>query len=211
MQETETVTQTENEETQAQGITESQATDSQSVEESESNVSEETNSEESLDAAKLKKELDQARMELNQKRNALAEVEKQKEEARLAELSEVERLREELARVEEEKAQREALDLRNRFIDEYPDEKAREAAKKLVAENPANLSWGDVQTEDDAKAAIHRQMDAIKAVLPSSEPEEQEGGYTVHPNNPSARLGDREIENLSAAQMREVLPIADPR
>lgn len=211
MQETETVTQTENEETQAQGITESQATDSQSVEESESNVSQDTNSEESLDAAKLKKELDQARMELNQKRNALAEVEKQKEEARLAELSEVERLREELAQRDEERAQQEAIALRDRFINEYPDEKAREAAKKLVAENPSNLSWGDVQTEDEAKAAIHRQMDAIKAVIGTSEPEEQEGDYTVHSNNPAERIGDRQLETLSAAQMREVLPKADPR
>lgn len=167
-------------------------------------------SEETLDAAQLKKELDQARMELNQKRNALEAVEKQKEDARLAELSEVERLREELAQRDEEKAQQEALALRDRFINEYPDEKAREAARKLVAENPSNLSWGDVQTEDDAKAAIHRQMDAIKAVVSTSEPE-QEGDYQVHSNNPAERIGDRQIENLTAAQMREVLPIADPR
>lgn len=208
MQETETVTPTENEELQAQGITESQATDSSSVVESESTAN--AVSEETLDAAQLKKELDQARMELNQKRNALEAVEKQKEEARLAELSEVERLREELAQRDEEKAQQEALALRDRFINEYPDEKAREAARKLVAENPSNLSWGDVQTEDDAKAAIHRQMDAIKAVVSTSEAE-QEGDYTVHSNNPAARIGDQKLENLTAAQMREVLPVADPR
>ena len=208
MQEPETVTPTENDDLQAQGITESQATDSSSVVESESTAN--AVSEETLDAAQLKKELDQARMELNQKRNALEAVEKQKEEARLAELSEVERLREELAQRDEEKAQQEALALRDRFINEYPDEKAREAARKLVAENPSNLSWGDVQTEDDAKAAIHRQMDAIKAVVGSSEPE-QEGDYQVHSNNPAERIGDRQIENLTAAQMREVLPIADPR
>lgn len=208
MNETETVTPTENEDTQSQGITESQATDSSSVVESESTA--DAVSEETLDAAQLKKELDQARMELNQKRNALEAVEKQKEEARLAELSEVERLREELAQRDEEKAQQEALALRDRFINEYPDEKAREAARKLVAENPSNLSWGDVQTEDDAKAAIHRQMDAIKAVVSTSEAE-QEGDYQVHSNNPAERIGDRQIENLTAAQMREVLPIADPR
>lgn len=208
MQEPETVTPTENDDIQAQGITESQATDSLSVVESESTAT--AVSEETLDAAQLKKELDQARMELNQKRNALEAVEKQKEDARLAELSEVERLREELAQRDEEKAQQEALALRDRFINEYPDEKAREAARKLVAENPSNLSWGDVQTEDDAKAAIHRQMDAIKAVVSTSEPE-QEGGYQVHSNNPAARIGDRELETLSAAQMREVLPIADSR
>lgn len=208
MQEPETVTPTENDDIQAQGITESQATDSSSVVESESTAN--AVSEETLDAAQLKKELDQARMELNQKRNALEAVEKQKEDARLAELSEVERLREELAQRDEEKAQQEALALRDRFINEYPDEKAREAARKLVAENPSNLSWGDVQTEDDAKAAIHRQMDAIKAVVSTSEPE-QEGDYQVHSNNPAERIGDRQIENLTAAQMREVLPIADPR
>lgn len=210
MQEPETVTPTENEDLQAQGITESQATDSSSVVESESTAPAAV-SEETLDAAQLKKELDQAKMELNQKRNALAEVEKQKEDARLAELSEVERLREELAQRDEEKAQQEAIALRDRFINEYPDEKAREAARKLVAENPSNLSWGDVQTEDDAKAAIHRQMDAIKAVIGTSEPEEQEGDYTVHSNNPAARIGDQKLENLTAAQMREVLPVADPR
>ena len=208
MQEPETVTPTENDDIQAQGITESQATDSSSVVESESTAN--AVSEETLDAAQLKKELDQARMELNQKRNALADVEKQKEDARLAELSEVERLREELAQRDEEKAQQEALALRDRFINEYPDEKAREAARKLVAENPSNLSWGDVQTEDDAKAAIHRQMDAIKAVVSTSEPE-QEGDYQVHSNNPAERIGDRQLDTLTAAQMREVLPIADPR
>lgn len=208
MNETETVTPTENEDTQSQGITESQATDSSSVVESESTAN--AVSEETLDAAQLKKELDQAKMELNQKRNALEAVEKQKEEARLAELSEVERLREELAQRDEERAQQEALALRDRFINEYPDEKAREAARKLVAENPSNLSWGDVQTEDDAKAAIHRQMDAIKAVVSTSEPEQEED-YQVHSNNPAARIGDQKLETLSAAQMREVLPIADPR
>lgn len=208
MQEPETVTPTENDDIQAQGITESQATDSSSVVESESTAN--AVSEETLDAAQLKKELDQARMELNQKRNALEAVEKQKEDARLAELSEVERLREELAQRDEEKAQQEALALRDRFINEYPDEKAREAARKLVAENPSNLSWGDVQTEDDAKAAIHRQMDAIKAVVSTSEPE-QEGDYQVHSNNPAERIGDRQLDTLTAAQMREVLPIADPR
>lgn len=194
---------------QSQGITESQATDSQTIEESESTAS--AVSEETLDAAQLKKELDQARMELNQKRNALADVEKQKEEARQAELSEVERLREQLAVVEEEKAQREAEKLRADFIDNYEgDARVKEAAKKLVAENPGNLSWGDVQTEDEAKASIHRQMDALAAVLPQDS-EEQEGDYTVHSNNPAARIGDQKLENLSAAQMREVLPVADPR
>lgn len=207
MNEPETVTPTENEDTQSQGITESQATDSSSVVESESTAPAAV-SEETLDAAQLKKELDQARMELNQKRNALEAVEKQKEEARLAELSEVERLREELAQRDEDTAQREALALRDRFINEYPDEKAREAARKLVAENPSNLSWGDVQTEDEAKAAIFRQMDAFKG--PEVQ-DEQESGYQVHSNNPAERIGDRQLENLSAAQMREVLPIADAR
>ncbi len=194
---------------QTQGITESQATDSQSVEESESTAS--AVSEETLDAVALAKENAQIKMELNQKRNALAEIEKQKEADRQAELSEVERLREQLAKVEEEENQREAERLRGSFIEDYQgDARVKEAAKKLVAENPGNLSWGDVQSEDEAKAAIHRQMDALAAVLPQ-EPQEQEEGYTVHPNNPSARIGDRQLENLSAAEMRDVLPIADPR
>ena len=190
----------------AQGITETPDTDSTTVTGSEK-TTEEVAVEESPE--ELRKRLAQAQMELNQKRNALAEIEKQKEEARLAELSEVERLREELAKREAEDEQRQAEALRNKFIDEYGDPKAAEAAKKLVAENPANLSWGEVQTEEEAKAAIHRQMDAMKAMLPVTTEEEPTG--EISPNNPEYRIGDVDITKLSAAELRELLPKADPR
>ena len=190
----------------AQGITETPDTDSTTVTGSEK-TTEEVAVEESPE--ELRKRLAQAQMELNQKRNALAEIEKQKEEARLAELSEVERLREELAKREAEDEQRQAEALRNKFIDEYGDPKVAEAAKKLVAENPANLSWGEVQTEEEAKAAIHRQMDAMKAMLPVTTEEEPTG--EISPNNPEYRIGDVDITKLSAAELRELLPKADPR
>lgn len=190
----------------AQGITETPDTDSTTVEGSEK-PADEAAVEESPE--ELRKRLAQAQMELNQKRNALAEIEKQKEEARLAELSEVERLREELAKREAEDEQRQAEDLRNKFIDEYGDPKVAEAAKKLVAENPANLSWGEVQTEEEAKAAIHRQMDAMKAMLPVTTEEEPTG--EISPNNPEYRIGDVDITKLSAAELRELLPKAPAR
>lgn len=192
---------------QAQGITEQPTTDSTAVEESEAPV-EKTDG--GQDEVISKKEYEKLQMELAQKRNALEKYEKQKEEARLAELSEVERLREELAQREAQDEQREAEALRNKFIEEYGDEKVAAAAKKLVSENPANLSWGEVSTEDEAKAAIHRQMDAIKAILPAAaEDDEPTGEITA--NNPEYRIGDVDITKLSAEEMRKVLPIAPPR
>lgn len=192
---------------QAQGITEQPPADSTVTEGSEAPADEAASVEESPE--ELKKKLNQAQMELNQKRNALAEIEKQKEEARLAELSEVERLRDQLAAREMEDNQREAERLRNKFIEEYDDPKVAEIAKKLISENPSNLSWGDAETEEDAKAAIHRQMDAFKAALPSETVEEFDG--EVQGNNPEYRIGEVDITTLPYEKMRELLPKADPR
>lgn len=193
---------------QAQGITETPDTDSPNAGEPEK-PADQAAVEESPE--ELKKRLAQAQMELNQKRNALAEIEKQKEEARLAELSEVERLREQLAQREEEDNRREAEALRLKFIESYDDPKVVEAAKKLLEQNPANLSWGDVDNEDDAKAAIHRQMDALRSIIPAA-PEPTDGfDGEVSPNNPEYLIGDVDITKLSADEMRKLLPKAPPR
>lgn len=193
---------------QAQGITENPTTDSTVVTgESETTVEKTDGGQEEVIS---KKEYEKLQMELNQKRNALAEIEKQKEEARLAELSEVERLRDQLAAREAEDNQREAERLRNQFIEEYDDPKVAEIAKKLVSENPANLSWGDAEDEDAAKAAIHRQMDSIKAAFPSA-PTEEEFDGEIGGNNPEYRIGEVDISTLPYEKMRELLPKADPR
>lgn len=207
----ETVDQKDTTETQtsdAQGITETQATDSPAATEESESTAEQANGEE-LDPAELKKKLDQANMELNQKRNKLEEIEKQREEARKAEMSEVERLKEELAQAQAERDTQEAIKLRDKFISEYPDEKVRKAAQALIERNPTNLSWGNVETEAEAKQKIHEQMDAIKENLGilQDEQDNQDTAPTVHANNPATNLGPEATKyaDMDYEEMRKVL------
>lgn len=127
---------------------------------------------EALDAVTLKKELEKARMEANLHKNKVKEYEKAKEEARKAELSEVERLKEELNELHAEKSRREAMEFRDGVISDYLKDNptALKAAKALIAKNPANLVWGAGEdggqpTEAEARAQLESQLDALVEVL----------------------------------------------
>lgn len=128
----------------------------------------------------LRKKLEQIEMERNLLRNKNAEFERAQEEARRAEMTELDRLREERDSIQQEKERLEAKQMRDDFIADYPDENVKAAARKLLSKNEAAFVWGDVATSEEAKAAIFSQLDAIKEVI------SPEGGApSVHPNNPA--------------------------
>lgn len=212
--------QGESENLDAQGITESLATDSPSVEESEKleeGQAPEAISKEEYD--KLQKELKKLEMERNHLRN------KQEEERRkqLEESNEFKTLYEEtqakLAEIEAEKeaeqTRKAAEDLRESFINDYPDEAVRKAAKALIERNPSNIAWGDVESEEQAKAQIFEQLDALKETLGVLNTEQSDEDYPeIHANNPATDQPNREIDKLksmSADELRKILPIGDTR
>lgn len=207
MQETDTPIEGETVTSEAQGITENTATDSQ-VTESES-VVDATSSE----VEKLRKELQKLEMERNMLRN------KQDDERRkkLEEDNEFKALYEE---TQAKLAQREADDqaradleaarkLRQQFIDDYPDPTVRKVAEKLIEKNESNLTWGDVETEEEARSAIHSQLDALRETLGISQSDDEDTDIVVPANNPSVK--NTNPAELSWEQMRDVLPKADPR
>lgn len=125
-----------------------------------------------LDPVTLHKELEKARMEANLHKNKVKEFERKAEEARKAELSEVERLREELAEYQQKESRRDAEHFRNTVIEDYLKDNpvALKAAKALIAKNPANLVWGpgengETATEEEARLQLHAQLDALVEVL----------------------------------------------
>jgi hypothetical protein len=141
-----------------------------------------------------KKELLKAQMEANNFKNKVEKFEKEKEAVRQAELSEVERLKEQLGTYEAKEARREAEGFRNTVIDEYlvNDPAALKAAKALIAKNPGNLTWGmkadgSNPTEEEAKADLVLQLDALKEAIGSVTPPPADGQKptsAAHANNP---------------------------
>lgn len=134
-----------------------------------------------------KKDLDKIQMEANNYKNKLAKFEAQEEEARKANLSEVDRLKEELAQRDVREAQREAKEFRSATIEEYLKDSpaALKAAKALIAKNPGNLVWGDGLTEDEARADLQGQLDALREVVGETKPAETTP--TQRSNNPMTR------------------------
>lgn len=209
---------TENEDVAAQGTTDSNATGSLTGE-PESTV--QTPLEESTvskaEYDKIQKELQKLEMERNNLRNRQEEdrrksLEESNEyktlyeetQARLAEIEQVK---------EQETAVKEASKLREDFIDAYPDETVKKAAKALIERNPSNLSWGDVETEDQAKENIFSQLDALKETLGIISEAKDEGDFSpeILANNPSTNTKTDPVEELDWQKMRELLPKADPR
>lgn len=166
---------------------------------------------------KVQKELQKLEMERNNLRN------RQEEDRRkaLEESNEFKTLYEEtqakLAEIEQAKEQetavKEASELRESFIDAYPDETVKKAAKALIERNPSNLSWGDVETEDQAKENIFSQLDALKETLGiiSEAKDDEDFSPEILANNPSTNTNTDPVETLSWEKMRELLPKADPR
>lgn len=153
------------------------------------------------DVEALRKELEKVRMESNLHKNKVEKFEKEKEVARQAELSEVERLKEQLNGYEAKEARREAEGFRNTVIDEFlaNDPAALKAAKALIARNPGNLTWGmnadgTNPTEDEAKADLVSQLTDLKEAIGSTTPApaagDQKPAPSAHANNPGRSAED---------------------
>lgn len=135
-------------------------------------------------AEQLQKELDKLRMELNMRRNK----EKEEELKRLEDTDNykelADRYRAELEDVQREREEQEALTEARNFRDEviasYQDEKTREAAKRLLKENEAALSWGNADSYEAARVELNRQLDTLKDVVNPSQPQPD-----VDANNPA--------------------------
>lgn len=203
----------------AQGTTDSVATGSPDSEpESTVQTPPEESTVSKAEYDKIQKELQKLEMERNNLRN------RQEEDRRkaLEESNEFKTLYEEtqakLAEIEQAKEQeaavKEASALRESFIDSYPDETVKKAAKALIERNPSNLSWGDVETEDQAKENIFEQLDALKetlGIISEAKDEEDDFSPEILANNPSTNTNKDPIEDLDWQKMRELLPKADPR
>lgn len=134
-----------------------------------------------------KKEYDKLVQENNLHKNKLTKIEEAQETARKAELSEVDRLKEELAQRDTREAQREAQAFRDTTIDQYLKDSpaALKAAKSLIAKNPANLVWGEGLTEAEARADLEGQLDALKEIVGGETPAIPEA--STRSNNPIVR------------------------
>lgn len=141
------------------------------------------------------KELEKARMEANNYKNKVEKFEKEKEDARQAQLTREQQLAEKVAEYEAKEARREAEGFRNKVIDEFlaNDPAALKAAKALVARNPGNLTWGmnadgSNPTEDEAKADLVSQLTDLKEAIGSTTPApatgDQKPAPSAHANNP---------------------------
>lgn len=149
----------------------------------------ETQAQPEVDVTALQKQLEKLQMENNLHKNKLKEYDGKAEEARKAEMSEVERLTEELNEFRADKSQREANDFRNRVLEEHLKDSpsALRAAKALIEKNPLNLAWGDGLTEDEAKQELIDQLEALKEVVGEvTAPTETPQPTPAHANNPGA-------------------------
>jgi len=144
----------------------------------------------------LQKELDKLRMELNMRRNK----EKEEELRRLEDTDNykelADRYKAELEETQRQREQEEALDearkFRNEVIDSFEDEKTREAAKKLIAENELALSWGDADSYEAAREQLNKQLSTLRDVVNPAQPQPE-----VDANNPAPQ-GEAQIDRAQA-------------
>jgi len=144
----------------------------------------------------LQKELDKLRMELNMRRNK----EKEEELRRLEDTDNykelADRYKAELEETQRQREQEEALDearkFRNEVIDSFEDEKTREAAKKLIAENELALSWGDADSYEAAREQLNKQLNTLRDVVNPAQPQPE-----VDANNPAPQ-GEAQIDRAQA-------------
>lgn len=158
------------------------------------------------EAKRLKAELDQARMRENQLKNQQEAAERQRlEEANdwkaiaeqaQAKLDAQEAEREEAQRVAEAKAIREAA------INSYENDAVKNAAKAMLEKNDNLFFWnGEVESEEDAKAQVISQLDAIAGVLPQA-PVAPEPDVTIDSNNPGNGALTAPTETLAEMEAR---------
>jgi len=144
----------------------------------------------------LQKELDKLRMELNMRRNK----EKEEELRRLEDTDNykelADRYKAELEETQRQREQEEALDearkFRNEVIDSFEDEKTREAAKRLIAENELALSWGDADSYEAAREQLNKQLNTLRDVVNPAQPQPE-----VDANNPAPQ-GEAQIDRAQA-------------
>jgi uncharacterized protein (DUF1800 family) len=169
------------------------------------------------------KELNQARMELNQRRNKEKELEAAQAKAARERIEkesdaavQAEFYRKQLEEREAADAQREAdaeAERQAREVDEFRD--------KIIADYPPSVqdlakklgtNWDDASTFDIAETQLRSKLDLLKASVVA--PEAEEEAPEINSNNPRPEADLTEIEKLgrlSAKEMRKLLPVAAPR
>jgi hypothetical protein len=144
-------------------------------------------------------------MELNMRRNREREEELKRLEDTDNYKELAERYRAELEEIQKAQAEQEALEEARKFRDEviasYPDEKTKEAAKRLIAENDLALSWGNAETFEAARSELNKQLDALRDIVnpEGAQPE-------VDANNPAPQGAapiDRAAAIAEAAKKRD--------
>ena len=141
-------------------------------------------------AEELRKQLQKIEQERNLYKNKADKAEKEREERRQAELSETERLTEELNTYKQKEAYETAEQFRSQVIEETLKDNpaALKAAKALIAKNPSNLTWGEGADEDQARADLVSQLESLAEVIgsPVAAPAaNEEPSARVNPNNPA--------------------------
>jgi chromosome segregation ATPase len=137
-------------------------------------------------------------MELNMRRNK----EKEEELRRLEDTDNykelADRYKAELEETQRQREQEEALDearkFRNEVIDSFEDEKTREAAKRLIAENELALSWGDADSYEAAREQLNKQLSTLRDVVNPAQPQPE-----VDANNPAPQ-GEAQIDRAQAIE-----------
>lgn len=204
MQDVETPTgETQNAE--ALGTEQQPATGSEQVSESKADVQtvdsvDQKTETKSSEVEEMRKQLQKLEMERNMLRNKQQEeeIKRLEETENYKELAE--KYQSELTQVqqaqESEKAIAEARKFRNEVIDSYPDTKTKEIAKKLLAKNEQAITWGDVETFDDAKVQLIEQLDAIKETVSTEAPEQDPvvGGNNPAPSSPQRVSREEAVE-----------------
>lgn len=129
-----------------------------------------------------------ARQKVEMERNKLKNEREEAETKRLKEIEDYRALYEksqtelDSIRQKEETTRLEAF--RKDVINSYPDEKVRKAADALIAKNPGAIVWEAGADEEQAKAQLTDQLDALRdAVGTPLEP--TEGQPAVEPLNPA--------------------------
>jgi rRNA maturation endonuclease Nob1 len=162
---------------------------------------------------RLRKENQKLQMEINQRRNKEKELETAREraerealekEGKWQELAEkLQAEKEAQAQAERQREQQKEVDeFRDKIIADYPTE-VQDLAKKL------GTNWDDAADYGTAETQLRSKLEVLKEAVVTSTGED---APQIHSNNPAPSRELTELDKLrqmSAAEMRKVLPIAD--
>lgn len=191
---------TETEALEVNGTTVEESTEAEAIETKDEVEQTETKAEPD-ELEKLRKELNKAQMEINQRRNKEKELDEARNKAEIKALEDegkFKELAEKYAQDAETRAtaerQKEAEDFRSKIFDEYGAEVA-DKAKKL------GLYWDDAPDFETAGAQLRAKLDVLKGDTAISTPKDD---TEIHPNNPSS-LDDKSKTYASLDEELEAL------